>query len=162
MKLLDLALLGGAAYLLFSSRGGAASSDISGGGISPSALPPSIPGTTIPASGKVIPATSIPTSVGFQAKMEISAPSAVEAITAAKAPLGGISVAAAPTVVTRSSSGGSSTSSPQISAAAKAEVTQIFQKEYISGNFVPSSVLAGKMTKTDIIIAQNLAKKSFN
>ncbi len=150
MKLIDLALIGGAAYLIFSKKGSAETA----------APADFLPGTIIPASGKVIPATNIPTSVGFQAKMEISAPTPAAAISAAKAPLGGISVAAAPKVVVRSSSG-SSTRSPQISAAAKSEINQVFQKQYISGGFVPSSVLAGKMTKTDIIIAQGLAKKSF-
>ena len=156
MKRLDLALLGGAAYLIFSAKGSSAVSGGSSEGFGGAAISP-----PITLSGKTIPTTTIPTSVGFQKAIEaVATPSTV--VQAATAPLNStIKVTQAPVVQVRSS-GGSSTNSPQISAASKSEITQIFQKQYISGAFVPSSVLAGKMTKTDVIIAQNLAKKSFN
>jgi len=158
MKWYELALIGGAAYLFF-ARGSPASAESGfGGGFAASASTPLATTPKLVLSGQNVPGTTIPMSTGFAAKVAAIPTSQVEQATTAD--LGKITVTQAPTVTVRSS-GGSSTSSPQISAAAKAEVTQIFQKEYISGNFVPSSVLAGKMTKTDIIIAQNIAKKSF-
>jgi len=161
MKFLDLALIAGAAYLIFSQKG---SSDVTGGSFDGSGGGPAIPPPAgIKAdtkfTGETIPGTKILVSQGFSDLMKKTGAT----VEAALAPIPGkITVTPAPVVTVRSSSGGSSTSSPQISAGSKAEINQIFQKQYISGGYVPSSVLAGKMTKTDVLIASNLAKKSFN
>lgn len=114
MKLLEIALLGAAAYFIFVKKGSAAQD----------------PG--------------IPVSQGFEQKLQ----SSTATVEAAKAPLpGGITIRQAPQAVT----------TPQI----KAQVNTIFQNQYSAGAFVPSSYLTGKLTRTDLIIAGNLAKKNF-
>lgn len=126
MDLFEVALLGGAAYLILSggSAGSAETSGVGGWGSSPApaSLPPVSTPKQITLSGQNVPGTT-------------------------SADLGKISVRSAPLA----------TNPPEVIA----EVKQIFQTEYLKGNFVPSSALSGKLTKTDIIIAQNLAKKSF-
>jgi len=148
MKWYELALIGGAAYLIL-TRGAAGSAETSGvggwGDFPASASPPLVSSPTITLSGQNVPGTTIPMSSGFAAKVaEIPA---AQILTAKTADLGQISVRSAPLA----------TNPPAV----LAEVKQIFQQQYLMGNFVPSSALSGKLTKTDIMIAQNLAKKSF-
>ncbi len=145
MRFFEIALLGGAAYLILKGGSVAGVNDAGFNSISPTtplSLPGLAPGTT---AGGILPGTTIPMSSGFAAKLaEIPA---AQIATAKTTDLGKITVKAAPLA----------TNPPAVIS----EVKQIFQKEYLSGKFVPSSVLAGKPTKWDIQIAQNIAKKSF-
>jgi len=109
--------------------------------------------STVDSGGGFVPGTGLLASGGMQEKIKqaaatenIKSPSAL--LAKSKEPLGEIFVRAAPLA--------------NVSPSVKSEVTSIFQKQYLTGGFVPSSALTGKLTKTDIIIAGNLAKKSFN
>jgi hypothetical protein len=155
MKLLDLALIGGAAYLILSQKGSAAadSGGFSGGG---SFTPP--PGSFTPektaiGSSGFVPGTEIPMSKGFSAAVDFarvitgSATDTALVNIATKQDLGTIKVTSAPL---------NTSSSPAVKAA-----NETFKAAQASGSYVPSSYVAGKgLTAWDMRIAANLAAKN--
>lgn len=153
MKILEIAALGGLAYLLIKGAGSSLAETGEMSAFPESSLLPApiiagseIPGIKAISSGKAVPNTTITMSRGFSEKLKnISAADlAKDQAALYNQKISVRSVGAADLTQTQKSS-----------------INQVFQKQYISGGFIPSSVLAGKPTKTDLIIAQNIAKQSF-